>query len=71
TIINAGDTKTRPVKSVTCCARSTPPMLQHFRAGSLLVTSADRPHVLPAACPPPISDPDVPALLLIGGYEMD
>ncbi|WP_261763168.1 DRTGG domain-containing protein, partial [Salmonella enterica] len=41
TIINEGDIKTRRVKSVTFCARSIPHMLEHFRAGSLLVTSAD------------------------------
>ena len=60
TIINEGDINTRRVKSVTFCARSIPHMLEHFRAGSLLVTSADRPDVLVAAC-----------LLLTGGYEMD
>ena len=50
TIINEGDINTRRVKSVTFCARSIPHMLEHFRAGSLLVTSADRPDVLVAAC---------------------
>ncbi|PQM92529.1 DRTGG domain-containing protein, partial [Shigella dysenteriae] len=45
TIINEGDINTRRVKSVTFCARSIPHMLEHFRAGSLLVTSADRPDV--------------------------
>lgn len=50
TIVNEGDINTRRVKSVTFCARSIPHMLEHFRAGSLLVTSADRPDVLVAAC---------------------
>ncbi len=48
TIINEGDINTRRVKSVTFCARSIPHMLEHFRPGSLLVTSADRPDVLVA-----------------------
>ena len=49
-IINEGEIQTRRVKSVTFCARSIPHMLEHFRPGSLLVTSADRPDVLVAAC---------------------
>ncbi len=49
TIINEGDINTRRVKSVTFCAQH-PHMLEHFRHGSLLVTSADRPDVLVAAC---------------------
>ena len=41
TIINEGDINTRRVKSVTFCARSIPHMLEHFRAGSLLVTGVE------------------------------
>ncbi|UMX66370.1 DRTGG domain-containing protein [Klebsiella pneumoniae] len=51
TIINKGDINTRRAKSRTFCARSISAyMLEHFRPGSLLVTSADRPDVLVAAC---------------------
>ncbi|MBJ7221371.1 MULTISPECIES: phosphate acetyltransferase [unclassified Brenneria] len=70
-IINAGDIQTRRVKSVTFCARSIPHMLEHFRPGSLLVTSADRPDVLVAACLAAMNGVEIGALLLTGGYEMD
>ncbi|MDU3054768.1 MAG: phosphate acetyltransferase, partial [Escherichia coli] len=59
TIINEGDINTRRVKSVTFCARS------------LLVTSADRPDVLVAACLAAMNGVEIGALLLTGGYEMD
>ena len=71
TIINEGDINTRRVKSVTFCARSIPHMLEHFRPGSLLVTSADRPDVLVAACPAAMNGVEIGAILLTGGYEMD
>ncbi|MCV9879562.1 phosphate acetyltransferase [Brenneria izbisi] len=70
-IINEGDIQTRRVKSVTFCARSIPHMLEHFRPGSLLVTSADRPDVLVAACLAAMNGVEIGALLLTGGYEMD
>ncbi|WP_191091655.1 phosphate acetyltransferase [Affinibrenneria salicis] len=70
-IINEGDLRTRRVKSVTFCARSIPHMLEHFRPGSLLVTSADRPDVLVAACLAAMNGVEIGALLLTGGYEMD
>ncbi|MFC3396210.1 phosphate acetyltransferase [Brenneria rubrifaciens] len=70
-IINNGDIQTRRVKSVTFCARSIPHMLEHFRPGSLLVTSADRPDVLVAACLAAMNGVEIGALLLTGGYEMD
>ncbi|WP_243061477.1 phosphate acetyltransferase, partial [Klebsiella pneumoniae] len=71
TIINEGDINTRRVKSVTFCARSIPHMLEHFRPGSLLVTSADRPDVLVAACLAAMNGVEIGAILLTGGYEMD
>ncbi|MEH0835283.1 phosphate acetyltransferase [Pectobacterium cacticida] len=70
-IISEGDIQTRRVKSVTFCARSIPHMLEHFRPGSLLVTSADRPDVLVAACLAAMNGVEIGALLLTGGYEMD
>ncbi|UYA61221.1 BioD-like N-terminal domain / pta [Pectobacterium sp. F1-1] len=70
-IVNEGDIQTRRVKSVTFCARSIPHMLEHFRSGSLLVTSADRPDVLVAACLAAMNGVEIGALLLTGGYEMD
>ncbi|SLM62334.1 Phosphate acetyltransferase [Dickeya aquatica] len=70
-IINAGDIQTRRVKSVTFCARSIPHMLEHFRPGSLLVTSADRPDVLVAACLAAMNGVEIGALLLTGGYNID
>ncbi|RWR01287.1 phosphate acetyltransferase [[Pantoea] beijingensis] len=70
-IINEGDIKTRRVKSVTFCARSIPHMLEHFRPGSLLVTSADRPDVIVAACLAAMNGVEIGAILLTGGYEID
>jgi phosphate acetyltransferase len=46
-------------------------MLEHFRAGSLLVTSADRPDVLVAACLAAMNGVEIGAILLTGAYEMD
>lgn len=65
-IINEGDIKTRRVKSVTFCARSIPHMLEHFRPGSLLVTSADRPDVLVSACLAAMNGVEIGAILLTG-----
>ncbi|ACS86337.1 phosphate acetyltransferase [Musicola paradisiaca] len=70
-IVNTGDIETRRVKSVTFCARSIPHMLEHFRPGSLLVTSADRPDVLVAACLAAMNGVEIGALLLTGGYTME
>ncbi|MCT2386610.1 phosphate acetyltransferase [Erwinia pyrifoliae] len=70
-VINEGDIATRRVKSVTFCARSLPNMLEHFRPGSLLVTSADRPDVLVAACLAAMNGVEIGAILLTGGYAID
>ncbi|UDQ78965.1 phosphate acetyltransferase [Erwinia rhapontici] len=70
-VINEGDITTRRVKSVTFCARSLPHMLEHFRPGSLLVTSADRPDVLVAACLAAMNGVEIGAILLTGGYAID
>lgn len=70
-IINEGEIKTRRVKSVTFCARSIPHMLEHFRPGSLLVTSADRPDVLVSASLAAMNGVEIGAILLTGGYDID
>ena len=70
-IVNEGDIQTRRVKSFTFCARSLPHMLEHFRPGALLVTSADRPDVLVAACLAAMNGVEIGAILLTGGYEID
>ncbi|MCW2254161.1 phosphate acetyltransferase [Providencia alcalifaciens] len=70
-IINEGEINTRRVKSVTFCARSIPHMLEHFRPGSLLVTSADRPDVLVSASLAAMNGVEIGALLLTGGYDID
>ncbi|PIJ51494.1 phosphate acetyltransferase [Erwinia sp. OLTSP20] len=70
-IVNEGDIATRRVRSVTFCARSLPHMLEHFRPGSLLVTSADRPDVLVAAGLAAMNGLEIGAILLTGGYEID
>lgn len=71
TIIHEGEIQTRRLKSVTFCARSLPNMLEHFRPGSLLVTSADRPDVLVAACLAAMNGVEIGAVLLTGGYNID
>lgn len=71
TIIHEGEIQTRRVKSITFCARSLPNMLEHFRPGSLLVTSADRPDVLVAACLAAMNGVEIGAVLLTGGYDID
>ncbi|MFT4463686.1 MAG: phosphate acetyltransferase [Sodalis sp. (in: enterobacteria)] len=71
TIIHEGEIQTRRVKSVTFCARRLPNMLEHFRPGSLLVTSADRPDVLVAACLAAMNGVEIGAVLLTGGYDID
>lgn len=70
-IINEGDITTRRIQSVTFCARSLPNMLKLFRPGSLLVTSADRPDVLVAACLAAMNGVEIGAILLTGGYQID
>ncbi len=70
-VVNEGDIQTRRVRSVTFCARSIPHMLEHFRPGSLLVTSADRPDVLVAACLAAMNGVEIGAILLTGGYAID
>ncbi len=69
-IINEGDLNTRRIKSITFCARSLPHMVEHFKPGSLLVTSADRPDVIVAASLAAMNGVEIGALLLTGGYEM-
>ncbi|EOD78007.1 Phosphate acetyltransferase [Grimontia indica] len=69
-IINEGEINTRRIKSITFCARSIPNMVEHFRAGSLLVTSADRPDVIVAACLAAMNGLEIGALLLTGGYSI-
>ncbi len=69
-IINEGEIKTRRIKSITFCARSIPHMVEHFRPGSLLVTSADRPDVIIAACLAAMNGVEIGALVLTGGYEL-
>ena len=69
-IINKGEIETRRIKSVTFCARSIPHMVEHFRPGSLLVTSADRPDVIIAACLAAMNGVEIGAMVLTGGYAL-
>ncbi len=70
-VVNEGDIHTRRIQSVTFCARSLQHMLELFRPGSLLVTSADRPDVLVSACLAAMNGVEIGAILLTGGYEID
>lgn len=70
-IINEGEVYKRRIRSVTFCARSLPNMVDHFKAGSLLVASADRPDVVVAASLAAMNGVEIGALLLTGGYKID
>ncbi|MFB9134531.1 phosphate acetyltransferase [Vibrio sp. AK197] len=69
-VVNQGDINTRRIKSITFCARSLPHMIEHFKPGSLLVTSADRPDVIVAAALASMNGVEIGAILLTGGYDM-
>ncbi|MDE1314518.1 phosphate acetyltransferase [Vibrio aestuarianus] len=69
-IINEGEIKTRRIKSITFCARSLPHMIEHFKPGSLLVTSAERPDVIVAASLAAMNGVEIGAVLLTGGYDI-
>ncbi|GMQ45853.1 phosphate acetyltransferase [Vibrio sp. 10N] len=69
-IINEGDIAQRRIKSITFCARSLPNMIEHFKPGSLLVTSADRPDVIVAAALAAMNGVEIGAILLTGGYDV-
>jgi phosphate acetyltransferase len=67
-ILNVGDLENRRLHSVTFCARSIPNMVEHFKAGSMLVTSGDRSDVIIAACLAVMNGMKVGCLLLTGDY---
>ncbi|HBO38889.1 MAG TPA: phosphate acetyltransferase, partial [Pasteurellaceae bacterium] len=70
-IINEGDMSTRRIRGITFCARSLQNMVEHFRTGSLLVASADRPDVLVAASLAASNGVELGGILLTGGYKID
>lgn len=70
-IIKEGEVHQRRIRSVTFCARSLPNMVEHFKAGSLLVASADRPDVIVAVALAAMNGIELGALLLTGGYKID
>ena len=67
-ILNKGDLDNRRLQSVTFCARSIPNMVEHFKAGSMLVTSGDRSDVIIAACLAVMNGMKIGCLLLTGDY---
>jgi phosphate acetyltransferase len=67
-ILNVGDIEHRRLHSVTFCARSIPNMVEHFKAGSMLVTSGDRSDVIIAACLAVMNGMKIGCLLLTGDY---
>ncbi|WP_249962492.1 phosphate acetyltransferase [Histophilus somni] len=70
-ILHEGDIKTRRIRSITFCARSLQNMVEHFKTGSLLVTSADRPDVLTASALAATNGIELGGILLTGGYKID
>lgn len=69
-ILNEGDINRR-IRGITFCARSLSNMVEHFRAGSLLVVSADRPDVIVAAALAASNGIEIGGILLTGGYKID
>lgn len=69
-IINEGDINRR-IRGITFCARNLPNMVEHFKAGSLLVASADRPDVIVAAALAASNGVEIGGILLTGGYKID
>lgn len=70
-IIKEGELSKRRIRNVTFCARSLPNMVEHFKAGTLLVASADRADVIVAAALAAMNGVELGALLLTGGYKID
>lgn len=70
-ILHEGDIKTRRIRSITFCVRSLQNMVEHFKTGSLLVTSADRPDVLTASALAATNGIELGGILLTGGYKID
>tara|TARA_R110001592_G_scaffold290137_4_gene559231 strand:+ start:534 stop:2696 length:2163 start_codon:yes stop_codon:yes gene_type:complete len=68
-VLNKGDLENRRLQSVTFCARSIPNMVEHFKAGSMLVTSGDRSDVIIAACLAVMNGMKIGCLLLTGDYN--
>jgi len=67
--IHEGELGLRRLNQVTFCARSIHNMVEHFRPGSLLVTSGDRSDVIVSACLAAMNGVKLGALLLTGGYH--
>lgn len=70
-ILNAGEINSRRIKSITFCARSLTHVISHFKPGSLIVTSADRPDVIAAVSLASMNGLEIGAMLLTGGYDID
>ena len=68
-ILNEGELNNRRLQSVTFCARSIPNMVEHFKAGSMLVTSGDRSDVIVAVCLAAMNGMKIGCLLLTGDYK--
>lgn len=70
TILYKGKIQTRRLKSIIFCTQSLQSILEHFRPGSLLVTSVDRHDVLVAACLAVMNGVEIGAVLLTDGYDI-
>ncbi|MGC7559603.1 phosphate acetyltransferase [Pasteurella sp. PK-2025] len=70
-IIHEGAINERRIRGITFCARNLTNMVEHFRVGSLLVTSADRPDVIVASSLAAMNGVEIAGVLLTGGYKID
>ena len=70
-IINRGELESRRLYSITFCSRSLGNMIHRFVPGTMLVTSADRPDVIVAACLAAMNGVKIGCLLLTGRYHLE
>ncbi len=70
-IINEGAIADCRISNIVFCARSLPNMLEHFKDGSLIVTSGDRADVLTAAALMVSKGVKLAGILLTGGFKLE
>lgn len=70
-ILNEGMMKENRINNIVFCARTIPNMIEHIKAGSLLVTSGDRADVLTTSVLMVNNGVKLAGILLTGGFKID
>lgn len=70
-IINEGQINERRIRNIVFCARTLPNMVEHFKDGTLLVSSGDRADVFSAVAVAVNNGVKLGGLLLTGGFRVD